>query len=226
MDAVVEQHGDFRFFYLLPFSETELLIEDTYYSDQDALPVEEIVQRVHAYARGKGWEIRKIDREEKGVLPIVLAGAVSPFLARPGEAARSGVRAGLFHPLTGYSLADAVRLAERIVALGDVTTTSVRAACNDLSSELWAARSYYRLLNRLLFAGAEGDERRAVMARFYTLSQGIVERLYAGRTTTFDKLRILSGRPPIPISRALPVLPPSAGWMHAAGGKAAREGEA
>ena len=220
MDSLVAQYDDFRFFYLLPFSETRLLIEDTYYSDAAGLDKEGIAARINAYARERGWQITRVARREHGVLPIVLAGEVAPFLAGEGEPARSGVRAGLFHPLTGYSLADAIRLADRVASLDALTTAGVRRAINALASELWDERAYYRLLNRLLFAGAQGDERRTVMGRFYTLSEGLIERLYAGRSTRFDKLRILAGIPPIPIRRALPVLPPSAGWAHAAAAQA------
>ena len=38
MDATVEQRGGFRFFYVLPYSERSLLIEDTRYSDTVNLP--------------------------------------------------------------------------------------------------------------------------------------------------------------------------------------------
>ncbi len=215
MDALVEQFGDFRFFYLLPLTPTRILVEDTYYSDDATLASPEIVSRIHDYIEAQGWRVSSLVRQEQGVLPIVLAGPITPFQAHDGEAARAGVRAGLFHPLTGYSLADAVRLAARITTLDALTTASVRELSNSFAAELWEARSYYRMLNRLLFVGAKGEERRAVMARFYTLSQGIVERLYSGQTTALDKMRILTGRPPFPIHRALPVLPPSAGWAHA-----------
>jgi lycopene beta-cyclase len=215
MDANVDQFGDFRFVYLLPFTPTRLLVEDTYYADGPDLAPPAIVERIHTYIRAQGWQAASVVRREQGVLPIVLAGSITPFLAREDEPARAGVRAGMFHPLTGYSLADAVRLADRIASLDPLTTNSVRKLSNDLATKLWEERSYYRMLNRLLFVGAKGEERRAVMARFYGLSQGLVERLYSGRTTAFDKMRILTGRPPFPIHRAVPVLPASAGWAHA-----------
>ena len=65
---------------------------------------------------------------------------------------------------------------------------------------------FYRLLNRMLFKAARPGERHRVMEKFYTLPQPLIERFYAGRTTPFDMMRILSGKPPVPIHRAVPCL--------------------
>ena len=46
-------------------------------------------------------------------------------------------------------------------------------------------------------------ERHRVFARFYRLSPGLIGRFYAGRSTAYDKLRILCGRPPAPIRSAM-----------------------
>lgn len=59
----------------------------------------------------------------------------------------------------------------------------------------------------MLFEAAAPDERRRVMERFYRLPEPLIERFYAGQTTLADKARILVGRPPVPISRALRCLP-------------------
>jgi lycopene beta-cyclase len=45
-----------------------------------------------------------------------------------------------------------------------------------------------------------------VLQRFYGLPQPLVERFYAGRSTRRDAVRVLSGKPPVPILRALPYL--------------------
>ena len=42
-----------------------------------------------------------------------------------------------------------------------------------------------------------------MLERFYGLSEGLVRRFYAGRSTLLDKARILTGKPPVPIRRAL-----------------------
>ena len=75
------------------------------------------------------------------------------------------------------------------------------------SLDLARAQGFYRMLARMLFLAAEPEGRRAVMARFYRLPEGLIERFYAGRSTLPDKARILMGKPPVPIRRALPCLP-------------------
>jgi lycopene beta-cyclase len=45
--------------------------------------------------------------------------------------------------------------------------------------------------------------RYRVFERFYRLPQGLVERFYAARSTPLDKARVLIGKPPVSIPRAL-----------------------
>ena len=55
----------------------------------------------------------------------------------------------------------------------------------------------------MLFKAADPDKRFKVLERFYRLGAPMMERFYAARLTGADKLRILSGKPPVPIGRAL-----------------------
>ncbi|MFQ3665153.1 MAG: lycopene beta-cyclase CrtY, partial [Sphingomonadaceae bacterium] len=57
MDATVDQHDGYRFVYVLPFTETTALIEDTYYADGPMLDREAITARIDAYAAAQGWRI-------------------------------------------------------------------------------------------------------------------------------------------------------------------------
>ncbi len=210
MDATVPQHDGYRFVYLLPFDERRLLIEDTYYSDRGRLDASELDERIAAYRTAHGWDGARELRKERGVLPIALGGDIDKFWRnRRAESACAcaGLRAALFHPTTGYTLPDAVALADCLAAHPEFTTASVRQLIEDRSRRLWHRRSYFRAINRLLFLGGEFGERRKIMERFYSLSAGLIERFYSDRLTPLDKARILIGRPPIPITRALQVLP-------------------
>jgi hypothetical protein len=60
-----------------------------------------------------------------------------------------------------------------------------------------------RMLNRMLFRGAEGRDRYKILERFYRLKPGLIERFYAGNSSNSDKARILIGKPPIPIGKAI-----------------------
>ena len=62
------------------------------------------------------------------------------------------------------------------------------------------------MLDRMLFRAADPPERYRILERFYRLSPSLIGRFYAGRSTLRDKVRILSGRPPVPLGRAVKAL--------------------
>ncbi len=204
MDASVPQLDGYRFLYLLPLAPDRLLIEDTRYADGPALDRAQLEKDIAAYAAYHGWSIAEVVREEVGVLPIALAGDIDAYWSEaPDDAADAGLRAALFHPTTGYSLPDAARQAELIAGSHALHTAAVREALMAMSKRAWADRAYYRLLNRMLFRAAAPGERYRVLQRFYRLPQPLIERFYAGQATWRDKVRILAGKPPVPIRRAL-----------------------
>lgn len=205
MDASVDQRDGYRFFYVLPLSETRLLIEDTRYSDGGDLDHDALQSDVLAYAANRAWVVRRSVRVEKGILPITLAQDVERFWKDfPADTAPIGLRAGLFHPTTGYSLPLAVQTANLIVGLEvPLTTKRVREAVERLARLRSREYGFYRFLNRMLFKAAEPEKRYRVLQRFYGLSQMLIERFYAGRIQPTDKLRLLVGKPPVPIHRAL-----------------------
>ncbi|MET3588765.1 lycopene beta-cyclase [Pseudorhizobium tarimense] len=207
MDATVDQHDGYRFVYLLPFSQTRILIEDTRYSDNAELDDVVFEQEILAYASARHWSVERIVRTERGVLPIALAHEFERFWSElPPDIPQAGVRAGLFHPTTGYSLPDAVRLANLIADRWTSNSGELAKAIRRYAAEQHRKQRFYRLLNRMLFLAAEPDRRHLVLERFYKLPTPLIERFYAGRTSAADIFRILIGKPPVPIHRALACL--------------------
>lgn len=205
MDATVAQQDGYRFVYLLPFSPRRILVEDTRYSDGPALDDEALARAIGAYIRDRGWAGREI-RRERGVLPIALAHDAEAFWREAeGGAVPVGLRAGLFHPVTGYSLPVAARVAD-VIAGADLRTHAVFAALRRHALEKARDDRFLRLLNRMLFRGCAPERRHRVLSRFYRLPEPLIERFYAGRLTPLDRLRIVTGKPPIPLSDALPCL--------------------
>jgi lycopene beta-cyclase len=203
MDAAVEQRDGYRFVYLLPFGPDRLFVEDTYYSDTPDIDRAFLAGSISAYAASHGWPVEGAEHEEQGALPVVMAGDFDAYWRSGGAGvAKAGMRAGLFHPTTGYSLPDAVRTARFVASLSDWSAPGLHDALHRFARRAWEARSFYRLLNRMLFKAAEPDERWRVLKRFYTLDEALVGRFYAARATPWDKARILFGRPPVPIGRA------------------------
>ena len=179
------------------------MIEDTYYADTPELNRAALNGRIDAYIRSRGWTVEAVVGEEERVLPIALDGDIDAFWAEETTVARAGLWAGLFHPVTGYSLPDAVRLARLVAASDDLSSGGLRRLTETYSKATWADRAFYRLLNRMLFRAAEPEQRWRVFQRFYGLPESLVRRFYAGRNTTLDKLRLLAGKPPVPVGKAL-----------------------
>lgn len=207
MDACVGQDDGYRFVYSLPFSATELLVEDTYYSTSPVLDVPLVRGRVGSHLRRRGLEPAEITGQEAGVLPILLGGRLDDlWSAADPPVARLGLRGGFFHPTTGYSLPDAVRNAVLLTEQSEMSSGALHSVFRRRASDLWHQRRFYQRLNRMLFRAAEPRHRYRVLEHFYRLPEPLIARFYAGRLTAFDKLRILSGRPPVPVGRAMTAL--------------------
>jgi lycopene beta-cyclase len=203
MDALVNQQDGYRFVYTLPFSKTELLMEDTYYSESPELDVPLLRERIQAYAQSKAWQAAHMTSEETGVLPVALGGDVGALWSTGPEIARLGLRGGFFHPTTGYSLPDAVRNAALLAVQPNLSTAALHSLYRGRALSLWEEREFYRMLNRMLFRAAAPADRYRVLEHFYRLPEAVIARFYAGRSTALDKLRILSGKPPVPVGKAL-----------------------
>ncbi|MDB5938250.1 MAG: putative Lycopene cyclase [Polaromonas sp.] len=217
MDATVAQHDGYRFVYLLPLSADTLLVEDTYYADDEAIDAALLRERIAAYVKARGWTVAQVLREERGVLPITLAGNVHAFWDESQGVARAGLAAGLFHSTTGYSLPSAVQLADLVAALPDLSSAPLFEAIRQHAVAQWKAQGFFRLLNRMLFRAAAPSQRWRVMQRFYGLPAPLIERFYAARLGWLDKARILSGKPPVPVGAAW-----RAGWSTGAGSALSR----
>ena len=204
MDATVEQIDGYRFVYVLPFGPDRLFVEDTYYSDDTVVDRDAIVARIADYARAKGWHVTGIEREEQGCLPVIVGGDFDRIWPREDQVARIGARAARFHPTTGYSLPLAVASALDLVR--NWPLDDIAGATRATAKASWQGGSFYRMLDTMLFRGAVPDQRYRVLEHFYRLPRPLVERFYAGKSSWADRLRVLSGRPPMPISAAVRAL--------------------
>jgi lycopene beta-cyclase len=203
MDATIEQRDGFRFFYVLPFAGNRLLIEDTRYSNEPDLDRAELREEISRYAAVQNWKIVDIEREEEGVLPVVLDGDIEAFWGGNPGVPRSGIRAGLFNFTTGYSLAEAIRFADLIAAQTKLDSADLYRIVRARSEALWKRGAFLRLLNRMLFLAAGPSDRYRVLQHFYRLPEATINRFYAGRPSLGDRFRILSGKPPVAIAPAI-----------------------
>lgn len=203
MDASVAQIDGYRFVYALPFAATRLFVEDTYYSDTPDLDREALGQRIDHWVQAHGVSVEAVAREETGVLPVAMGGDFEGYWHSGGDrVAKAGMRAGLFHPVTGYSLPDSVRLAAAIGAASDLSGAALHDLTHGFARRTWKKRGFYRMLSTMLFRAAEPEERYRILERFYRLDAGLIARFYAGQSNLLDCARVLSGKPPVPIGRA------------------------
>ncbi len=190
MDATVEQVDGYRFVYVLPFSPTRFLVEDTYFSRDKRLDVETVRERLGRYLQERGIRRYTLVREEAGVLPMPWS------KTGPGDALAIGYRGGFFHPATGYSLPRAVIVAD---ALADVAARvpvaglakAAKKALAGLRSSFAANDRFGRLLNRLAFRVVPPTRLRdGVFAYVYELPAAELARFYAGRSSLRDRISL------------------------------------
>jgi lycopene beta-cyclase len=205
MDGTVAQHDGYRFVYCLPFSDHEVFVEDTYYADGPEVDAPLLRERIGAYCADAGWQVAAILGEESGVLPVVGRGDWPAFRTVheiPGVAL-AGVRAGLLHPLTGYSFPSALAFALDLCRQRDVSGAALAGWSRTWAERQWQTGGFYRMLTKMLFAAAVPELRYRVLQRFYGLNQRLIERFYAGESTMADQLRVLTGKPPVPFFTAV-----------------------
>ncbi len=202
MDATVDQSDGYRFVYSLPFSPDRLLVEDTYYTNGAELDDDAVAARVADYVAAQGWTGTPA-RREHGVLPILLSGDPDLFWPVDDPVARLGLKGGFFHAVTGYSLPQAAANAIALAEQPDLGGAAIARWTRQRFIEQWRGAGFYRLLNRMLFLAARPEQRVNIFTHFYRLKEVLVSRFYAGKLTNRDKLRILTGKPPVSIAKAI-----------------------
>jgi lycopene beta-cyclase len=205
MDACVPQQDGYRFVYTLPLSEDTVLIEDTFFADDEDVDLRKLRENIAAYVAVRGWKVDALLREEFGVLPLTLAGDLQAFWDATDGIPKSGLAAGLFNSATGYSLPDAVMLADHLADLPalQLHAKPLFSTIRRHALKRWNEQGFFRLLNRMLFCAALPAERWRVMQRFYGLPSPLIRRFYAARLRPYDKVRILTGKPPVAIPAAI-----------------------
>ncbi|MEL6875661.1 MAG: lycopene cyclase family protein, partial [Pseudomonadota bacterium] len=159
------------------------------------------------YAAGRGWDIEKVLSEEQGQLPVIYGGDFEAFWNdNDGPDARAGTRAALIQPITSYSLPMAVQSAIMIANMPDITQDSLDKALKNMATKHWKKGKFYRLLCAFMFKGADPEKRYLTLQHTYTKDENLLARFYAGKTTKRDQVALLTGKPPIPIRRAIPLL--------------------
>ncbi len=143
------------FLYVLPFSETDVFVEETVLSSRPVTPIEQCRSRLQTRLRQLQVTPRAVVEEEHCFIPM--GGAIPSVEDSSYACLPFGAAAGLVHPATGYSLVQSMRLApataDAIVSAWAVTDGPgvVRAAWQTVwPSEARRNRALYTFGQELL----------------------------------------------------------------------------
>jgi lycopene beta-cyclase len=212
MDATVHQIDGYRFFYVLPWTETSLLVEDVRYSDHAEMNMASFRWEIEQYLANRGWQPVTYFREEVGCLPIPLQESFLEEEETPRKRSSRhavpflGVGAGFFHPTTGYSLVELMRAIEEIVDKKAFTSDEAIKVLARFSIDAQKRHKFFYGFNRMLFLGALPEERFQILQRVYQMPESVIHRFYRGELHGSDMVRLLWGRPPLPLKKAFEAL--------------------
>ncbi|MCX7978670.1 MAG: lycopene beta-cyclase CrtY [Bdellovibrionaceae bacterium] len=204
-DVLVPQTDGYRFFYCLPWDKNSLLIEDTYYSNTPDIDIDRVTKEIQNFAVQKGWKIKSVRRKEFGSLPLALYRESRPPLVHE-NAIPLGARSGLVNPVTGYTLPMTLAAIEEFSRHKNINQKDLLSFFADFESQYQSQFRYLRFLNRMMFLAASPPLRYLVLQRFYRLSASLIHRFYSARLNCWHKLRLLMGKPPVPVLKALSCL--------------------
>lgn len=203
IDALASQPDGFRFFYVLPLTSHKLLIENTFYSNNSILNKSVIKDEITSYLNTIVSNPGTCIYEECGALALPLNWN---FKSTQNTRLAIGLRGGFFNFVTGYSTPVAAMVADALAQVDTFEPNLVANALSVVRNCNLSQRKYELRLNKLMFLGSDKHNRINIFSRFYKMPSATIERFYAGRLTAFDKVRILFGKPPIPISSAVTAL--------------------
>lgn len=192
MDACLPQIDGFRFLYVLPYTPTRCLVEETYFSDSPLLDEWAVHPRIDDYIASRGWRYREILRTESGVLPMPWKG--DPPSEWVEGLVRGGYQGGWFHPSTCYSVPIVTRLAQTLA--DGHPSGPTRARFEAFRRPYVRQLSFARMLNFLMFCFFPPEERWHIFDRFYGLPADVVARFFRLEMSYADRARVLCGRPP------------------------------
>lgn len=182
-----------RFFYVLPFSQTHALVEDTIFTDQTMGPPS--VEPIHTYLSEHGAGQVECVREEAAVLPM------DPELkaqTKPSRHVRIGLAGGASRPATGYAFTGCLRQGE------------------DLARQ-WAARpgaplsprplrpTWLTWMDRVFLRVLHNDPDRAPELFVHLFERGdalSVTRFLSDRGDLFDAAKVALSLPKAPFLKA------------------------
>ncbi len=204
IDAAADPSDSFQYMTMLPIENDRLFIEDVRYEAHSTLDMADHGQRIVNHAARFGWRIRSSARGHAGIIPVALGGDFEHYWRSGGEGiAKVGLRAGLFHPVTGNSLADAARTATMIAEADDWSGAALHKMLHAHAAKSWRKRSYYRRFAEQMLRDSPVSEGYRMLEALYTLDAKLIGHFHAMRLGFGDRVAMSLGEGPMPIGAAL-----------------------
>lgn len=201
IDAAADPAEGFQYMMMLPIENDRLFIEDVRYEAWPDLDMTDHGNRIVNHAARFGWRIRGSARGQAGILPIALDGDFSDYWNSGGlGVAKAGLRAGLFHPVTGNSLADAARTALMVAEARDWTGAALHKLLHDYAAKCWSQRDYYRRFARRMVRDLPAAQGYVMLEALYAMDADLIARFHAMKLGLADRMALSMGEGPMPIS--------------------------
>ncbi len=193
MDFSIPQKGNTRFMYVLPFSETEALVEYTLFS-KDLLPSEEYEIALKAYLKNElGCSSYEITDTEKGSIPMTCY----DFQEHHSRNIRYiGTAGGWAKPSTGYTF---MSTSKKIPGLVDFIKTGKDFRKLRFKNRFW----YYDLLLLDILSGHNHLGQAIFESLFKNRSPQLIFKFLDEQTSFLEDLRFISGPRSMPFIKAI-----------------------
>ena len=204
IDAAADPAEGFQYMTMLPIENDRLFIEDVRYEGHFDLDMPDHCQRIVNHAARFGWRIRSSARGQAGIVPIALGGNFEDYWQSGGVGvAKVGLRAGLFHPVSGNSLADAARTAWMIAEAKDWSGAALHKMLHAHAAKSWARRAYYRRFAAQMLRETAPSEGYRMLEALYRMDSDLIARFHGMELGLADRVALSLGDGPMPFGAML-----------------------
>lgn len=200
IDSAADPAEGFQYMMMLPIENDRLFIEDVRYEAWPDLDMTDHGNRIVNHAARFGWRIRSSARGQAGILPIALGGDFADYWKSGGlGVAKAGLRAGLFHPVSGNSLADAARIALLVAGTDDWSGAALHKLLHDHAAKAWNQRDYYRRFARRMLRDMPPAQGYTMLQSLYAMDADLIARFHGMRLGFADRMAMSLGEGPMPV---------------------------
>jgi len=193
------QPDNLRYRTVLPIEPDRLFVEDVRYEAKADLDPADQARQIAERAARSGWRLRGSADGQAGIAPVALGGSFATYWGSSGHGvAKVGLRAALFHPVSGDTLGDALATARMIAEAPDWSGASLHTMLHAHAAACWAERDYYRRFAGRMLDRAAAAALRPPLEALYASDPALIGRFHAMTMRLTDRLALGLGERPRP----------------------------